>query len=144
MSTLIDDLVATVKDRPATSFPELQRVLAEDGHNTEGRCEMFLPDRPDLVIWSGLSEELADVLGEAMETKRIHAHALASDLEVLVIYAGDGGMLKLPRAKRPPVDRPYTKPHWVPLVWYPGSGCNADSCLGIDAAARGKKRKAAR
>lgn len=132
-ATLTDAVVALVAARPGACYPEIQRVLGKAGFDTRGECTMTI--RADLVTWSGLSEALCAALADTIESGSLHLHALGAD-EAMLVHLCDGGLLALPVARRPPVDREYREPHWVPVVWYSGSGCRAESCLGRTAAAR--------
>src|SRR5215510_11296573 len=116
-ASMVSDIVV---HQPGVSYPELQRVLDDGEHNPHGDIEVG--PRSDLVFWTGLSHDLWEAMNAAVVSGAIHAHALGRDRAVRAVYGNDGAVLDLPR--------PDAHPHWVPVVWYPGSGCDAACCLG--------------
>lgn len=125
----LDAVVELVEARPGASFPEMQQYF---GPPSQGEYSMSMRD--DLIIWAGVSEPFAELLGQAINDGRLHLHGLGQT-EAWLIHTADGGFLNLPMAKQVPA-RGYKKPHWVPVVFYVGSGCTAKNCLGVTARAR--------
>jgi len=105
------------------------------GKPSQGEYSMSMRD--DLIIWVGVSEPFAELLDQGINEGRLHLHGLGQT-EAMLIHLADGGFLRMPMAKRVPPGG-YKKPHWVPVVWYVGSGCAVKNCLGVDAVARSKK-----
>lgn len=124
MTQLADDIVNIVKSRPGASFAEFQRILQDQGYETEGSWSIEI--RPNMILWPNLSKELEEAIRECKEEKRIHWHLLG-DTEALLIHLADGRMPNFPIAKRAPKNG-YKDPHWVPIVWHIGSHCSAKNC----------------
>jgi hypothetical protein len=61
------------------------------------------------VLWAGMSQAFADALELLRSQGRVHVHGTSP-----LVYLIDGGMLRLPVAKRPPKGG-YKQPHWVPV-----------------------------
>lgn len=61
-----------------------------------------------MLIWADMSAEFCDV------AEALRPHTELSPTHYLT-YMCDGGMLRLPIAKKPPKNG-YRKPHWAPAV----------------------------
>jgi len=97
-----------VADRDWVTFAELSRDI--DGF----RGNWAIEAAPNVFFWTALSEEALDALDELFAEKRI-VYAPAHPLS----YLADGGLLRLPLAKRPNKKGGYKKPHWVPVCRRP-------------------------
>jgi hypothetical protein len=97
-----------VEHRDWVSFPELQNHFSSF-METNGNYELSLGNDWNLVIWSGISQELGDTVLKLIREKRLFYHPADT-----LTYFIDGGILKLPLATRPPKGG-YKKPHWVPV-----------------------------
>jgi hypothetical protein len=64
---------------------------------------------PNIVLWSGLSQEGLDSIQSLLKEKKIRF----VEASVLTYFA-DGGALNLPIAKRL---TNYKKPHWLPVCF---------------------------
>jgi|RhiMetdeSRZDD1v2_1073273.scaffolds.fasta_scaffold1639237_2 hypothetical protein len=63
---------------------------------------------PNLVLWTGMSQEWVDALNELFR-----AGLLWRQPCIVLTYLVDGAVLQLPLAKRPP-KQGYATPHWAP------------------------------
>jgi len=124
MTAMAEAIVNIVQTRTGASFAEFQRLLKKDGYETEGGWAIEI--RPNMILWPGMSEELKEAIKEAKDENRIHWHLLG-DTEAMLVYLADGRIPNFPIAKRAPKNG-YKDPHWVPVVWYPGSHCSAKNC----------------
>jgi hypothetical protein len=105
----VDAVVQLVKARDYVSFTEIERLLAQRGVSTQGDVTLTLPDRPSIVLWAGMSDAFFEIMAAVLRGRRIHLIP-ASQL----VYLVDGGMLRLPLAKRV---IQYKKPHWLPVTF---------------------------
>ncbi len=99
-----------VKQRPGTSCIELRELLPW----FSGDLMWTSKEDPNVVFWSGVSQEFIDAFREAEGLGLVHlepAHVLT--------YLVDGGGLKLP-VVRGKSKVPHKTPHWLPLVLVPG------------------------
>ena len=85
------------------SFQELQIRFALKGPHL-----LEIPNS-NVVIWSGMSLDFVDAIADLLETKKIILCAGST-----FSYACDGGILRLPVAKRIPAGG-YKSPHWLPM-----------------------------
>ncbi len=107
-------IAAYVRAYDWVSFPELLRKL--EPHvpgGVRGEWAITLPDDPNLILWTGMSAPFLD----AMRALRGRSAVFFHPARVLT-YAIDGGLLRLPLARRLP-KRGYTTPHWVPVCLRP-------------------------
>jgi hypothetical protein len=63
-------------------------------------------------MWAGVNDQFVDALDIFRDSGRIEPRAAS-----VLTYFIDGGMLKIPIAKRPPKGG-YKKDHWLPLVFW--------------------------
>ena|SRR5579859_6146409 len=108
--SLTDDILEMVTIRKNVSFVELSRL---DGFRGTCTFEVNNENCSNIVFWSGISEEAFDALRGLIDRNKIHpkpAH--------LFSYMADGRVLRLPLAKSA---RHYKEPHWLPVVFNPGS-----------------------
>lgn len=76
----------------------------------------------NIVFYAGLSQKLLSALWELLREKKVHLHPAS-----LLTYLVDGGMLKLPLARKPPRGG-YKKLHWLPICLRPGASCVLQNC----------------
>jgi hypothetical protein len=105
---MADQILALVKNRETVSFMELEREI--DGF--KGGDYEWILDPWNIVLWAGMTKEAIDAMLLLREKHLIHPTATT-----LLVYMIDGGMPRLPLAKRKVV---YKKPHWIPVVFNPG------------------------
>lgn len=72
-----------------------------------GDRSLELSDYKNLVLWTGLSDELVEAVSSAIAEGQLHLWP-ATDMTYLL----DGFHLNLPEAKRV---QPYKEPHWIKM-----------------------------
>jgi len=87
------------------SFAELTHI---EGFN--GDCHMTLPDKPNTILWTDMSEEAINVIAAMFGSKEV-----AIRMTNVLPYAMDGCVLQMPIAKK--LDYDYKKPHWLPILF---------------------------
>jgi len=97
------------------SFAELQNSLGRYRAPEEdplpervGDWALTIPERPNTVIWAGMSLAFLDAVSTLLEERRVFLHSGSA-----LSYLCDGGALQFPVAKRPSRSRDYKKPHWL-------------------------------
>lgn len=105
---LADAIEAYVKQYDWVTFPELQRRL-EPFAEVEGTMALELV--PNVVLWVGMSEPFADAIQQLQREKRIWPWPTSA-----LTYMIDGGMLKIPIAKRLPKGG-YKHERWLPVCF---------------------------
>ena len=96
-----------VRNRETTTFPELHRAF-EEYIETEGEQGLALRSDPNVVLWVGMSAELAGALAKLIAAKKLYLHQ--GEVEQ---YADDRNGMKLPMLKELPDNR-VTRPAWLP------------------------------
>jgi hypothetical protein len=120
MSTPIGDAALEImKDRGAASFPEILRGLRERGYQPGGDAVMLLAG--NLVLWTGLSGQLADALGHMLDAGTAHLIVLTGK-DIITFYGMDGQVPAMPLCRRKPPAGGYRRPHWLAVAWNPGPG----------------------
>lgn len=102
-----DAVVEYLRRHDYVTFAEIQLRLAPF---LETRGAVCLEQASNLVLWADMSQELADLLQGLLRARRVFLHP-ASALTYLI----DGGLLKLPLARRPPAGG-YKEQHWLPTT----------------------------
>lgn len=105
--TLAARVRAFVAERDHVSFVELEGHMASV---MDARGELALEILPNVIVWSGMSAPLAELVRDLLNRHEIHAHPASA-----LVYFVDGKALTLPLAKRLPRGG-YTTPHWLPVV----------------------------
>lgn len=75
----------------------------------EGEYGLALKSDPKIILWTGLSLELADLISQLLGSRRLYLHPV--ELET---YRAAGRGLKLPVLTEIPPER-LAKPHWMPV-----------------------------
>ena len=104
-----DAIEAYVATHGRATFATLQRSF-EPFVPINGDRSLTLAD-PNVFVWLGLSDELADVLKEVVKRGRFFLHP-THWLE----YVCDGHALALPVVETLPLRQRYEKPHWLPVA----------------------------
>jgi hypothetical protein len=108
------------RHRSGTSFPELAAALRERGYEPVGGTTLLFT--MNVVLWTGMSEQLAAALDHMLGAGTAHLHALLSKTARLTVYGRDGRALPLPPVTRKPPAGGYKHaPHWLAAVWHPGT-----------------------
>lgn len=104
---LADAIEAYVKHYDWVTFPELLRRLEPF---TEVRGSFALEIAPNVILWLGMSEQIIDAVQQLQREKRIWPWPSS-----VFVHLIDGGLLKLPIAKRLPKGG-YKKERWLPVT----------------------------
>jgi len=113
--SLAADVAGLINRRRHVSMIEIVKLAGD-----EGKGDITIALKDNMVLWEGLSQALVDVLDELKQKKLYHPHPTIS-----LAYLMDGDILTLPIVKRPPKNG-YKKPHWLPVVLEPGQRCVND------------------
>lgn len=97
-----------VRQYDYVTFAELGRRM-EPYFEVEGTIALELA--PNVILWLGMSEAFADAIKQLQREKRIWAWPSS-----LMVYMIDGGMLRLPIAKRL-AEKGYKREHWLPVTF---------------------------
>jgi hypothetical protein len=116
-----DAALEIMKDRGAASFPEILRGLRERGYQPGGDTTLMLAG--NLVLWGGLSEQLAAALDGMLDAGTAHVRVLTGKADIFTFYAMDGQVPSMPLCTRKPPAGGYRQPHWLAVAWGPGDGC---------------------
>jgi hypothetical protein len=105
---LADAIEDYIRQYDYVTFTELSRRL-EPYFDLTGT--MALEIAPNVILWLGMSEAFCDAINQLQCEKRIWPYPSSS-----LTYMIDGGMLKLPVAKRLS-KAGYKKEHWLPVTF---------------------------
>lgn len=105
-ANLVTECAEWIRVRNYITFVELSSWLEARGIEPKGDFEISLI--PNVVLWSGMSQAFCDVVEGVRPLTELHG-------STVLVYLIDGGMLKMPIAKRPP-KAGYKKPHWAPVT----------------------------
>lgn len=111
----VDAVVAFVGARRAVSFVELLEFLAERGTDVAGQLALCMPGDPNLILWAGVSQDVADLVAALQRDGRVVPRSTS-----WLVYLIDGRALRYPIAHRPPRGG-YRSEHWLPVVFEPRS-----------------------
>jgi SpoVK/Ycf46/Vps4 family AAA+-type ATPase len=96
-----------VRDNGETLFPTLQDVFAEF-FETTGELGLASRLNPNTVLWSGMSQELCQIVTDLVASKRLYVHPVAVEE-----YQKLQKSLKLPVIHEP-TDEKLARPSWLP------------------------------
>lgn len=96
-----------IRGNGETNFPQLQTAM-EDYLPTAGDQGLAVRTNPNIVLWSGMSQELCQIIVDLVASKRLYVHPTT-----LADYQSLNASLKLPTLFEP-TDTKLTKPHWMP------------------------------
>ncbi len=100
-------LVEFVRCHDHVAFSQIQEAFS--GHlETAGEQGLALRSDPNVVLWLGLSPELAEALSKLIAGKRLYVHAASAD-----VYRDLGKTPRLPPLERLAAER-IAKPAWYP------------------------------
>lgn len=109
-------LMDSLKRHGDMPIPGLVERLSYEGLETGGDWGLYLPDRPRTVLWQGLSEDAAHVVGSFLGRRDIDARPLNA-VGAAIIFGWEGlPMLSLPIAEDIDAGSDFTETHWVPLT----------------------------
>ena len=133
MTVIKESILDLVRSKQAVTFAEIVRLP-----DTRGPYCLELGNFPNVVLWTGLSQEVIDALIELQREELIH-----KDLCNVLAYAIDGYILQMPLVKRPPA-KGYSEPHWLPVVFNPGPSPHKKAAERKAARKAAAQRKAAK
>ena len=94
--------------RDRVTWCDLQQALAPYVA-AEGEYGLALRADPKIILWTGLSPELAELISDLLSSRRLYLHPVETE-----IYKTAGKGLKLPVLSEIPADR-LSRPHWLPV-----------------------------
>jgi hypothetical protein len=126
------DKVGSRQDRFAT-FATFERRF---GRPRFKGLDMTVANKPNVILWQGLSENLATAVGNLISQRKMHWHYLTSwDLGyysrlIPLPIAEDVCGYIYPAADSDLEPQPieYDRPHWLPVVFVPGPFCDDIDC----------------
>ena len=117
LEELEEDMLAFVRAHNSVTFAALQSRYGRRGH---GDSDLVLPKYPNIVLWCGLSEDLATAITSLCMSGQLHWH------EVFPVRYWPQPLI-LPLAHWP-ITEEYNKPHWLPIEFLPGPSCDDVFC----------------
>ncbi len=96
-----------VRHNGETAFPVLQEAM-EDYLPTTGDQGLAVRSNPNTVLWSGMSQELCQIIVDLVASKRLYVHPVKVE-----DYQAMQKSLKLPTLFEP-MDEKLPRPHWLP------------------------------
>jgi ATP-dependent 26S proteasome regulatory subunit len=100
-------VVEFVRKKDHVTFPQLQEAFAQY-IETSGEQGLALRSDPNVVLWVGMSQELAELISKLIAGKRLYLHQTDAGR-----YKANGKQLKLTPLESLPEDR-IAKPAWLP------------------------------
>jgi hypothetical protein len=97
-----------ITQRSGVSFVEIERLLTSRGVETKGPHALVI-DKYNIALWAGMSERFVAVMDAVQARKNVSLKPTSC-----LVYLADGGMLRMPLAKR---TRRYKELHWAPVVF---------------------------
>ncbi len=108
-----EDIYNFIKTRPGTSFVELQRRFDKDG----GEQILFFKQNENIVLWSGMSKDVASKVIELVGSGLIRIYSGVSTTQTFLCYVMDGKVLGLPCVSKKE-DLKSKKEMWLPVLLY--------------------------
>lgn len=106
---LADEFLDYINHHPTTSFAELDNHFREMRGDKELRLN--IAGFENVVLWSHMSHVAIEAFRLLLDRK-----ALIVATTSLLVYLVDGAALKYPLVGKRKPKRPYTTPHWCPVV----------------------------
>lgn len=105
-------VIDLIVKRDHVTFVEIERTL-QSLIPTKGRIALEIGSHPNLILWSGMSQDWADVMKEVQATGLVTIEPAS-----LLVYMIDGAVPDMPVAKRLPKGG-YATEHWAPVCFRP-------------------------
>ena len=114
-----EDLLWYIEHYDWVSIAELTHRYDDQA---KGDYQWVTESDDNIIFYAGLSEKLVSALRELLREKKAHLHPAS-----VLAYMMDGGILKLPLARKPPRGG-YKKLHWLPVCFRAGPKCMLKDC----------------
>ncbi len=101
-------VVEYVRQHEGVTFPQLQADFAQF-IETSGEQGLALRSDPNVVLWIGMSRELAELISKLIASKRLYLHPADVDS-----YKSAGKNMRLPLLKELSEER-LSRPSWLPV-----------------------------
>lgn len=92
------------------------------GRPRSGGMDLELTGSKNVILWQGLSQNLAQAVVGLCVNLQIHWHPTLA-----IFYIYEGRPLPLPIASYP-ITQEYAKTHWLPVVFHLGPSCEDEFC----------------
>jgi len=106
------DILNFIREHDCVTFPELQARYGGRGH---GDSDLVLPKYENIVLWRGLSEDLATAITNLCVRGDMHWHESSP-----VMYWPRPLILPLAHW---PISQEYKTPHWLSICFRAGKSC---------------------
>lgn len=108
----MDILIAAIRMRGDLPVPTLLGCLESHGVEVAGEFAYHFPDKPNTLVWNGMSEEGVAIIAGLIARPGVTVQAVH-----WMVFGYEGApLLDLPVAAHPGKPTDYVKPHWVPLT----------------------------
>ena len=111
-----DVMMHAIKMRGDMPIPGLLRVLERNGMAVEGGWGVYLPERPNTVLWTGMSEDAAHAIGTFLGRDDVNPQPLNGFATVMVFGWEGLPVLDLPSAEDIDPANDFSALHWLPLT----------------------------
>lgn len=108
---LAEAVAELVESTDWVTFNQISQFLERLHVPSRGELNLSMSMDRNVLLWSGMSEEMSEVLVELMDQKRIFAHR-----STVAAYHVQGGVLGLPLAESPRAGGLH-HPHWLPVAF---------------------------
>lgn len=108
---LAEDVARLVEESDWVTFVQLAQFLEARDVPWRGDVNLAMACDRNVLLWSGMSRQMSEVVLALLDQKRIFAHRSS-----VAAYHVHGGALSLPLADRP-VPGGLSRPHWLPVAF---------------------------
>lgn len=107
---LADAVAQMVEENDWVTFVQVARFLEQRNVPCRGELNLAMACDGNVLLWSGMSQQMSDVLVRLLDERRIFFHR-----STVAAYHVHGGVLSLPLADAPR-DGGLGQPHWLPVA----------------------------
>ena len=108
--SLADAVAKLVEQTDWVTFMQVARFLEQQGVPWRGDVNLSMATDSNVLLWSGMSQQMSDVLVRLIDERRVFFHRSS-----VAAYHVHGGTLMLPLAGEPE-EGGLQKPHWLPVA----------------------------